>query len=570
MGSDASLNLLPAGTGQGQLPIDFQKFGVIELSPYEGILGDGGLKAWHGLICVALLTAGCSKQGETPAPQPPPSADTTVSVLPPPQSDSLPVEDSLPEVSIPKGDRLEVASRAPLTAFPGRPYVYKPAFTLPGNYQVRILKGPDSMKAEKGTVTWVPPKEGRFPVLLEISGKSGTTKESMKAQQGFTVTVKRVLNLSLRPLAAQINKGDTVVFDVKASAYPAWALSSLFIKYDYEGDGHWDTEDLPLAENLLHRKAYSQPGNFSPKVEARYRNLETASAAGKVAVVSAVTAAFILSPDTAEPGGVLAVDLSASKGDGKLAFRLDLNGDGNAEWEGSGESGGPKLTLKAPASGRYQALLTARNSMGQEGSAIRSLLCNARPGLEIKAKFPKAHMAALVEIAVRTRDADDTLRQVKIDYTGDGNAWETLARPGEAGAGPHEWNLSLKHVYGKVGKFTPAVCVTASDGREACGKAMVEIFNAPPECKPGADVRATLGLPLEIIGDGVDPDGKIVKWEWDIGGDGRFELASRDNGKFQYTFSKLGTFPLVLKVTTADGMTATGRKKVEVRKKWKS
>jgi hypothetical protein len=79
-----------------------------------------------------------------------------------------------------------------------------------------------------------------------------------------------------------------------------------------------------------------------------------------------------------------------------------------------------------------------------------------------------------------------------------------------------------------------------------------------------------VGKPLQIDGAGTDPDGKIVKWEWDLNGDGKYDLASAENGRFQYTFSKVGTFNMVLRVTTADGMTAQGSRKVEVRKKWKS
>ncbi|MDQ3002969.1 MAG: PKD domain-containing protein, partial [Fibrobacterota bacterium] len=133
-----------------------------------------------------------------------------------------------------------------------------------------------------------------------------------------------------------------------------------------------------------------------------------------------------------------------------------------------------------------------------------------------------------------------------------------------------EWLLRFKHAYGKPGKYTASVCVTSHDGREACHSQLVEVFNAPPVCRPGADLRATVGKPLAIEGDGVDPDGTIVKWEWDLDDDGKFDLISAANGKFQYTFNKEGVFPLVLRVTTADGVTATGTRKIEVRKKWKT
>jgi hypothetical protein len=114
------------------------------------------------------------------------------------------------------------------------------------------------------------------------------------------------------------------------------------------------------------------------------------------------------------------------------------------------------------------------------------------------------------------------------------------------------------------------VCIASRDGRETCRKIPIEIFNAPPICKPGPDLHATLGVPISIEGSGTDPDGKIVKWEWDLNGDGKFDLASETSGKFQYTFAKLGTFPMVLRVTSEDGKQATASRKVEVRKKWKA
>ncbi|MEO6097469.1 MAG: PKD domain-containing protein, partial [Fibrobacteria bacterium] len=272
------------------------------------------------------------------------------------------------------------------------------------------------------------------------------------------------------------------------------------------------------------------------------------------------------SPDTVEPGGAVAIDASASMGDGALAYSLDLNGDGKPDWIDSTTA---KASLKAPGSGVYTAILSVRNSMGQEGKATATLRVNARPRLELRVKNPKENMAAMVEFKARAKDADDSLSLVRFNFTGEASAWETRVGPADSVASPGEWWLRFKHAYGKPGNHTAVFCVSSRDGREACQKAKVEVFNAPPVCLPGADLKATLGKPLEIDGGGADPDGKIVKWEWDLDGDGKFDLVSAADGKFQYTFSKVGIFPLTLRVTSADGVTAQGARKVEVRKKWK-
>ena len=521
--------------------------------------------------CLAFSFAcllACQKKNDAP---PPPEPQPILDSLPKPDvaanpaaSDSVPQPAPVPPAA---NGPLAFATHPPAKAYPGREYVYRPALTRPGPFRLSLINVPDSsMRIEKDRLAWTPGKEGRYPVTLEalIPGAGG--KGAAKVRQEFAITVAPVLALALKPLPPQVNKGDSVAFDLSGSVYPAWAAPSLTVRFDYDGDGAWDTEALPLAANLFHRRSYASVGRFKPRVEAHYKDLEVRRAEGAIAVVSSVTTVLKISPDTVEPGGAVSVDASGSKGDGALVYSLDLDGDGKADWI---DSASGNAVLKAPGSGVYRSVLTARNPMGQEGKAEATLRVNGRTRLDVKVKNPKENMAAAVEIKARAKDPDDSLIRVRVNYTGDANGWETRTAPADSVAGPREWWLRFKHVYGKVGKYTASVCVLPADGREACKNSPVEIFNAPPVCRPGPDLRATLGKPLEIDGSGVDPDGSIVKWEWDLDNDGKYDLVSPANGKFQYTFSKEGVFPLLLRVTTADGATATGTRKVEVRKKWK-
>ncbi|MCS6936943.1 MAG: PKD domain-containing protein [Candidatus Bipolaricaulota bacterium] len=54
----------------------------------------------------------------------------------------------------------------------------------------------------------------------------------------------------------------------------------------------------------------------------------------------------------------------------------------------------------------------------------------------------------------------------------------------------------------------------------------------------------------------VDPDGKIVKYEWDFDGDGVFEV-STDKPTVQHTFTKTGEYKVTLRVTDDKGAIAT-------------
>ena len=523
------------------------------------------------VFCIACLGA-CQKKNESQPRQESQSAPIGPKTATPSEAMESPAE-TAPDTAasalapVDSGEAPSFSSRPPLKAYPGKAWRYRPTVSGPGNPQLSLVKPADSnMKSENGMLTWMPSREGRFPVVIEAVAGNAGGKDGIRVRQSFTVAVEKVLNLALKPLPQQVGKGDSVSFDLRGSAYPAWAAEHITVRFDYQGDGHWDTEALPFAAHVLHRHAYETVGRFSPKVEARYLDLETRSVEAVVAVISPVMPSLKISPDTLEPGGPVSVDASASKADGALSYSLDLNGDGKPEWR---DSLSAKAILKAPGSGIYTAVLTARNPMGQEGRAEAVLRVNARPRLDLKVKNPKADMATQVEFKARAKDADDSLVKVRYNFTGDSDGWQTRTAAPDSQAGPGEWWLRFKHAYGKPGIHTVGFCAASSDGREACQKARVEIFNAPPVCSPGPDLKATVGKPLRIDGTGADPDGSIVKWEWDLDGDGKFDLVSSADAGFQYTFSKEGVFPLVLKVTSADGVTATGSRKVEVRKKWK-
>lgn len=530
---------------------------------------------WIALIWIAFAALGavsCGKKEAPPRESPPadspiPHAGTGAEGSHA-ESDSIVPSDSLvPEPPAPAGKSLAFVSHPP-KAFLGKPFAYHPACDFPGAVKLTLLRGADSsMVLQQGHLRWTPSRPGKYPVLLEAEIPDGSRPHgSQKAQQGFTLEVAPVLELTLKPLPAKAHKGDTVVFDLRGSHWPAWAAGSLSVRFDWEGDGAWDTEALPLASQLVSKHAYAGPGRFSPKVEGRYGTWESRTCQGAIAIAGNITPSLRFAPDTVEPGGVLNVDASASRGESRLAYSLDLDGDGKPEWTDSAEG---KAVLKAPASGTYHAKLVVRDMMGETEKAEAVLRVNARPKIEFRARNPKDNMAAAVDFKIRAQDPDDSLRAVRFSFTGGAQEWETRSAPDSQVAG-HAWFFRLKHAYGKAGMNAPKACVTAADGREACQELKVEIFNAPPECRPGGDLRATLGQPLAIDGSGTDPDGTIVKWEWDLDGDGKYDLSSTENGSFHYTFGKEGSFKLVLRVTTADGMTAIGTRKVEVRKKWKT
>lgn len=63
-----------------------------------------------------------------------------------------------------------------------------------------------------------------------------------------------------------------------------------------------------------------------------------------------------------------------------------------------------------------------------------------------------------------------------------------------------------------------------------------------------------------------DPDGKITKYEWDIDGNGVFDGTYDNKDKPEYTYDKIGTYEVTLRVTSVTGGYAVTKKQIVVNK----
>lgn len=111
------------------------------------------------------------------------------------------------------------------------------------------------------------------------------------------------------------------------------------------------------------------------------------------------------------------------------------------------------------------------------------------------------------------------------------------------------------------GRYTVVLTVAYRDkatGEEATQEFTVDVvfvneavsaaFTASPE---------TGGIPLKVSFDAsesVDPDGEIVEYEWDLDGDGQFDDGTGETAEF--TYEKVGTYAVQLRVTDNNGETA--------------
>ena len=97
-------------------------------------------------------------------------------------------------------------------------------------------------------------------------------------------------------------------------------------------------------------------------------------------------------------------------------------------------------------------------------------------------------------------------------------------------------------------------------GRRANDRAQADLVvkGGPPE--PEATTSFALGprpLELQLHGRAADPDGEVVRYEWDFNGDGTYDWSSPVTGECTHVYDQVGDFYARLRVTDNDGLQAT-------------
>ena len=149
-----------------------------------------------------------------------------------------------------------------------------------------------------------------------------------------------------------------------------------------------------------------------------------------------------------------------------------------------------------------------------------------------------------------TTDGEDPSGTIEIfrwDFDGDGtwDTYDTVAR-------------DYDRTYNTPGTYIATLYVKSSTGETATESVTITVENNPPTAT--ADVVPSNGevpLTVTMYGSGSDTDGSIVLYEWDFEGDGTYDWSSTTTGNTTHTYSTVGTFQAVFRVTDNSGLAAT-------------
>jgi PKD repeat protein len=122
---------------------------------------------------------------------------------------------------------------------------------------------------------------------------------------------------------------------------------------------------------------------------------------------------------------------------------------------------------------------------------------------------------------------------------------------------------SVSHRYDKPGRYTVRLKVTDSRKRTSTATATVTVNNnRAPVAVIHIPTDVTVNQQVTATANGsYDPDGRIVRYDWDLNGDGDF---GEDGDSHTYSYDRPGDYVAVLKVTDDDGNSAIARATVHV------
>ncbi|MCB1186581.1 PKD domain-containing protein [bacterium] len=339
-------------------------------------------------------------------------------------------------------------------------------------------------------------------------------------------------------------------------------------EFDRDGDGSYDWKGNSPTVQFT----YPDVGDYTVKVRVEDNGGNKSVASMQVSALKASEPGPVTGPN---PGSATTPVASltvtpATSGEIPFSVKFDASGstdpdgtietyefdpDGDGTYDYSGPSA--KYDYTYSTAGNYEArarvidndgnssLLTvimhalAPGQTGEETQVAPTLRLTVRPGTTGPAPFEVEFDASASD------DEDGTITKFQFDTDGDGSY--------EANGTASKFT----YTYENPGDYTARVRATDNDGNTAEVSVMITVElpfdpnNEPPIARLELDPAFNGNAPFAVRLDGSsseDPDGSIVKYEFDANGDGVVDY-SGPNSSYDYTYASAGQYDAWMRVT---------------------
>ncbi|MGB7569107.1 MAG: PKD domain-containing protein [Chitinivibrionales bacterium] len=318
--------------------------------------------------------------------------------------------------------------------------------------------------------------------------------------------------------------------------------------------------------------AFSQSGLYHAyySIWDQEGNVLSDSVTVRVVAVPVVDSLYIpLSGDTGVgPAGIEFAwhKVPADSGDTVLSFLLLGTSRSNLDTVGKNIKGQSySLTDTLLSSTTYYWRVVLRNNFGQIDSSVVDSFATgiqtvlSKPSIISALRDTTVKAGDALNFYAQAMDSGSTIAEYAWDFDGNG-VYDFINTATD----------SCTHSYSLPGTYKAVLRVTDKNGMNAYDTVTITVTALQPT--PGTPVIVKIKNDTTVrVGDTVkfyatvyDSSSTIAKFEWDFNGDGTFDTVKTDTSLCSHVYQAAGTYRAVLRVTDANGKTATATVKILV------
>ncbi len=317
-------------------------------------------------------------------------------------------------------------------------------------------------------------------------------------------------------------------------------------QWDLDGDGSYerDAGTSPLLD-----AAFAQSGLRTVRLKVTDDNCATNVFAVDVMVSNRrPVAAFAVQNPPAIVGAITTLDGSLSSDSDGLVKKWEWDLDNNGSYELDG--GTAKTTgYTINASGTYTVGLRVTDNSNDTDTTTITFVATKAPVAVMGASAAEVRPGVPVTFdPAGSADQDPTGSIVSYRYDfGDGSPPVVTSS-----AAP------VSHTYTSFGDFTVTLTVTDDQGAQSAKTVLVRVVNKSPLAALAIGPNpAKAGETVTFSAAGsADPDGRVVRYEWDLDGNGTYETDTSGVDKATRSYPNRVRASVKLRVTDNDGASA--------------
>jgi len=414
----------------------------------------------------------------------------------------------------------------------------------------RLVSSPPGMHIDSltGLIGWEPDSAGaRHWIEIKLQDEQGNT-----AIQGFELLVVKGVEALLSVDKKIVLVNEDVRFDAGGKKNNGKSKRVRY-RWNVDQDSLWDIPEEGYARKASIVCSFDTADTYMVAVEAINGDGRIDTAMQMVIVEAPPKAELTVFPASVLPGNVIIFDARKTRDNtDSLLFRYDFDNDGIWDLPDTGFTN--RAVVKKQFFRCYSgcAVLEVKDAFGLTDTASHSY----KIGYPLRAKIDSIRSVNLVTPTQFRGTVSEGGAQI-IEYGWDVDGDSVLDYRSDT-------NEVIHHLYGEPGTYTVHFFIKTADSTCVCATAYAVVYNESPLAYAGENIVTIPGRAVTFYGSGTDPDGEILRYEWDFDGDSRYDYSSETADSITFVYENKGFYRATLRVMAKDGYMAKSSIDVDV------